>query len=148
MADSTPPTMTSTKPYLVRAMYDWIVDNHCTPHLLVEVKDERTQVPRQYVENGVIVLNVSPSAVRDLALGDDTIRFSARFAGKPHDVSVPITAVQAIYARENGQGIFLGDAEGAARGATAAPVEQHQDAATDAKGAFRGGRPPHLTVVK
>ena len=133
--------MTSTRPYLVRAMYEWIVDNQCTPHLLVEVKDARTRVPSQYVENGVIVLNVAPGAVRDLVLGNETISFSARFSGTPHDISVPLAAVQAIYARENGQGIFLGEADSAAQ--TPAETTEAAD-----KSAFKGGKPPHLTVVK
>ena len=99
--------MISTRPYLIRAIYDWIVDNQQTPHLLVEVRNDRTQVPKQYVEEGLIVLNVSPNAVRDLELGNDLIRFSARFGGAPHNISVPVDAVQAIYASENGQGISL-----------------------------------------
>ena len=133
--------MSSTRPYLIRAMYEWLVDNQCTPHLLVEVKDEQTRVPRQFVDKGVIVLNVSPSAVKFLELGNERISFNARFGGKPHDIDVPVAAVQAIYARENGQGIFLG--EGDAAGASA-------PGATNAAGttAVPGGRPPHLTVVK
>ena len=99
--------MNSTQPYLIRAIYDWIVDNQQTPHLLVEVTSDQVQVPRQYVEDGLIVLNVSPNAVRDLELGNDVIRFSARFGGVPQSISVPVDAVQAVYARENGQGISL-----------------------------------------
>ena len=90
--------MTSTRPYLIRALYEWIVDNQCTPHLLVEVKDDQTRVPRQFVDKGVIVLNVAPSAVKHLLLGNDRISFSARFGGTPHDIDVPVSAVQAIYA--------------------------------------------------
>lgn len=139
--------MTSTRPYLLRAIYEWIVDNGHTPHLLVEVADERVRVPTQYIENGAIVLNVSPGAVRDLELGNEVIAFSARFAGTPHDISVPVDAVQAIYARENGQGIFLGesaeeagDAEpGSTDGNDAGPLE---GGPSPRKGA------PHLKVVK
>lgn len=134
--------MTSTRPYLIRALYEWIVDNQCTPHLLVEVKDDQTRVPRQFVDKGVIVLNVSPSAVKHLLLGNERISFSARFGGTPHDIDVPVAAVQAIYARENGQGIFLGDAADE-NAPTAAPVEGEAAPPTRP-----GGKPPHLTVVK
>ena len=134
--------MTSTRPYLIRALYEWIVDNQCTPHLLVEVKDDQVRVPRQFVEKGVIVLNVAPSAVKNLLLGNDRISFSARFGGTPHDIDVPVAAVQAIYARENGQGIFLGDAaEEAATAAAPLAGETPQAPKT-------GGKPPHLTIVK
>jgi len=134
--------MTSTRPYLIRALYEWIVDNQCTPHLLVEVKDDQVRVPRQFVEKGVIVLNVAPGAVKNLLLGNERISFSARFGGTPHDIDVPVAAVQAIYARENGQGIFLGDAADE-DAPPAAPLdgEAGQTPRT-------GGKPPHLTIVK
>lgn len=135
-------TMTSTRPYLIRAMYDWIVDNGCTPHLLVDATHAGVAVPQQYVENGVIVLNVTPSAVRGLELGNEQIAFSARFAGTPHEIRVPIAAVQAIYARENGQGIFLGETDGNAKGSDATP------AASSSAPAGKTGKPPHLTIVK
>lgn len=135
--------MTSTRPYLIRAMYDWIVDNGCTPHLLVDATHAGVAVPQQYVENGVIVLNVTPSAVRGLDLGNEHVSFSARFAGTPHEIRVPIAAVQAIYARENGQGIFLGETEGAAKSAGATPA-----ATDDTTPPAKPGKPPHLTIVK
>ncbi len=134
--------MTSTRPYLIRALYEWIVDNQCTPHLLVEVKDDQVRVPRQFVEKGVIVLNVAPGAVKHLLLGNDRVSFSARFGGTPHDIDVPVTAVQAIYARENGQGIFLGDAT-EETASPAVPVDGEAPQPTRP-----GGKPPHLTVVK
>lgn len=99
--------MTSSKPYLIRALYDWIVDNGCTPHLVVEVRDERVQVPTQYVKDGAIVLNIAPGAVRDLVLGNDYISFHARFGGVAQDVLFPVGAARMIYARENGQGMAL-----------------------------------------
>ena len=144
--------MTSTRPYLIRAIYDWIADNQHTPHLVVEVKGEQVQVPRQHIEDGVIVLNISPSAVRDLDLGNELITFSARFSGTSYDISVPVDAVQAIYARENGQGIFLGEpGEGSEQ--VEAPEEQNDDAAAEPdepdKESLRPKRgAPHLTVVK
>lgn len=136
--------MTSTRPYLLRAMYEWIVDNGLTPHLLVQADFEQVMVPSQFVENGVIVLNVSPSAVRDLHLGNEAVEFNARFAGQPQHVYAPIGAVQAIYARENGQGIFLGETEGsdATAPADSAASETSKEPQDGPK------RPPHLTIVK
>ena len=93
-----------TKPYLLRALYEWCVDNGYTPHLAVRV-DSRAQVPSEYVRNGEITLNVSPSAVHKLQMGNDLIEFSARFAGVARQISVPVTGVYALYARETGQGM-------------------------------------------
>lgn len=97
--------MTSNRPYLVRAIYEWIVDNDLTPHLLVDALAPEVQVPHQFVEDGKIVLNVAPASVRGLELGNDYILFGARFSGSHFDVIVPGAAVLAIYARENGKGI-------------------------------------------
>ena len=88
--------MTSTRPYLIRAIYDWIVDNQQTPHLLVDAGSDQVKVPQQHVEDGMIVLNVSLNAVRDLDIGTEFVNFSARFSGKSYDISVPVDAVQAI----------------------------------------------------
>jgi len=101
--------MTSSRPYLLRAIYDWIVDNNLTPYLLVNAEQEGVQVPEQYVEKGKIVLNVSPRAVQALDLANERITFSARFAGRPMEVNVPVTAALAIYAKENGQGMIFTD---------------------------------------
>jgi len=97
--------MTSSRPYLVRALYEWIVDNSLTPYLLVDATHPGAEVPEQFIEDGKIVLNVGPAAVRDLDVGNEAIRFVARFAGTPMDVMIPASAVLAIYARENGQGM-------------------------------------------
>ena len=94
----------STKPYLLRALYEWCVDNGYTPHLAVRV-DSRSQVPSEYVRNGEITLNVSPSAVHKLQMGNELIEFSARFAGVARQISVPVAGVYALYARETGQGM-------------------------------------------
>lgn len=99
--------MTSTRPYLLRALYDWIVDNDFTPHLLVDATAEQVEVPEQYVEDNKIVLNITPNAVRDLEIGNEFLSFSARFAGKPQNIIAPITAVMAIYAKENGKGMLF-----------------------------------------
>ena len=93
-----------TKPYLLRALYEWCVDNGYTPHLAVKV-DSRSQVPSEHVKNGEITLNVSPSAVHKLQMGNDLIEFSARFAGVARQISVPVAGVYAIYARESGHGM-------------------------------------------
>jgi stringent starvation protein B len=95
---------TSTKPYLIRAIYEWCNDNGFTPYLAVAV-DERTQVPREYVKAGEIVLNVSPMATNRLSLGNDLIAFQARFGGVARELSIPVENVSAIYARENGHGM-------------------------------------------
>ena len=94
----------ATKPYLLRALYEWCVDNGYTPHLAVKV-DSRTQVPSEYVKNGEITLNVAPSAVHKLQLGNELIEFSARFAGVARQISVPVANVYAVYARETGHGM-------------------------------------------
>jgi stringent starvation protein B len=96
----------STKPYMIRALYEWCVDNGYTPYLVVAV-DENTRVPMGYVKNGEIVLNINYSATRDLRLDNDAIRFSARFNGVSSDLYIPIGAVRGIFARENGQGMFF-----------------------------------------
>jgi stringent starvation protein B len=94
----------STKPYLLRALYEWCVDNGYTPHLAVKV-DSRSQVPLEYVRNGEITLNVAPSAVHKLQMGNELIEFSARFAGVARQISVPVPCVYALYARETGHGM-------------------------------------------
>ena len=99
--------MNSSRPYIIRAIYEWIVDNDCTPHLLVDATGEGVFVPESYVSDGQIVLNISPSAVVSLHMGIDTVAFNCRFGGQPQDVEVPIAAILGIYARENGQGMVF-----------------------------------------
>lgn len=99
--------MNSSKPYLLRALYEWIVDNDCTPHVLVAMDLPGVQVPEGYGENGQMVLNVAPSAVRYLSMENDALSFEARFAGVARQIVVPMYAVLAVYARENGQGMFF-----------------------------------------
>ncbi|CAB3759475.1 ClpXP protease specificity-enhancing factor [Paraburkholderia humisilvae] len=94
----------STKPYLLRALYEWCTDNGYTPHIAVRV-DNQTRVPRQFVRDNEIVLNISFEATSQLQMGNDWIEFSARFSGKSHKIEVPVANVLAIYARENGQGM-------------------------------------------
>lgn len=96
--------MTPNRPYLLRAFYEWIVDNNCTPYLVVDATVAEVKVPMQFVQNGQIVLNILPSAVSNMQLGNDAVTFNARFGGKPFALYVPVQAVLAIYARENGAG--------------------------------------------
>jgi stringent starvation protein B len=96
----------STKPYLIRAIYEWCSDCGFTPYLSVRV-DDRTRVPVEYVKNGEIVLNVSLNATRNLTINNELIQFSARFNGVSREVSIPVDRIQGIFARENGQGAFF-----------------------------------------
>ena len=98
------PDTTSTRPYLIRALYEWCTDNGFTPYVAVSVT-EQVQVPREYVKNGEIVLNISFDATTSLKLGNDFIEFKARFGGIAREIMVPVNQVMAIYARENGQGM-------------------------------------------
>ena len=93
-----------TKPYLIRALFEWCADNGYTPHIAVRV-DSRTQVPAEFVKNGEITLNIAPTAVHKLQIGNDLIEFSARFAGVARQISVPVANVHSIYARETGRGM-------------------------------------------
>lgn len=99
--------MNSSRPYLVRALYEWIVDNDCTPHLLVKSDYPKVQVPQGFASDGQIVLNVSPSAVRNLHMDNEAVSFDGRFGGVPHTLYVPTAAILGIYARENGQGMMF-----------------------------------------
>jgi stringent starvation protein B len=103
--------MTSSRPYLIRALYEWIVDNGMTPYVLINAASDQVVVPRQFVENDKIVLNLNPSAVQNLQLGNDYLELDARFSGSPMHVVVPVMAVLAIYARENGKGMVFNEEE-------------------------------------
>ena len=105
------PVMTSSRPYLLRAVHEWIVDNGMTPQIVVDTQQEQVQVPAAYVRDGKIVLNISATAVRELSLDNERVAFNARFGGSPFDVFVPVRAVLAIMARENGVGMAFPDPE-------------------------------------
>ena len=162
---------TSTKPYLLRALYEWCTDNGYTPHIAVRV-DQATRVPRQFVQNGEIVLNISFEATSQLQMGNEWIEFSARFAGKAHKIEVQVANVLAIYARENGQGMAFpvepstGESEGLAESdyeggegesevhegqaeGSQAETEAHGDEPTppEADGGKGAGK-AHLKIVK
>lgn len=116
-------TITPTRPYLVRAIYEWINDNLLTPYLLINAEEKGTFVPQQYIKDGQIVLNIAPHAVNQLIMDNDAIGFSARFGGVPQQVYVPMRAIMGLYARENGQGLFFDASE--------YPEEQTEESATE-----------------
>lgn len=99
--------MTPLKPYFIRSLYEWIVDNDMTPYLLVDAAHPYAVLPEAFIENGQIVLNVRPAAIQNLSLGDEDIEFNARFSGRPMHVIAPVSAILAIYAKENGRGMVF-----------------------------------------
>ncbi|WP_423821416.1 ClpXP protease specificity-enhancing factor [Salinisphaera sp. SPP-AMP-43] len=144
--------LTSRRPYLIRALYDWVLDNDLTPHLLVAADAPGVDVPRQFVtDDGKITVNISPNAVRGLALENQLISFSARFSGANYNVAVPPGAVLALYARENGEGMLFGEVEDT-------ETESEETLATDAEsedgssggddGEAEKKKRAHLKVVK
>lgn len=158
--DPTEPTqadLTSTRPYLVRALYEWILDNDLTPHLLVDAEYPGTQVPAEFVQDGQIVLNIAPSAVRNLVMGNDRIHFGARFGGMARELSVPTEAVLGIFARENHQGMLFPQPEYPRESPAAADASLGRGPETEPRGPSDGGKSParqkgkggpHLKVVK
>ena len=100
--------MTPSRPYLIRAIYEWILDNSLTPYLAVDATQDNVSVPMAYVKDGQVVLDLSPSAVRELHISNDVVTFDARFGGQPHNIYVPIKSVMAMYAAENGRGMVFG----------------------------------------
>lgn len=115
--------MTSLKPYLIRSVYEWIVDNDLTPHLLVNAESNKGNLPTSYIEDGKIVLNMRPQAIDALSLGNEFIEFNAKFSGKPMQIAASVNAVMAIYAKENGKGLVF-DQEN--NGGDETPPEQPQ----------------------
>jgi len=130
----------STKPYLIRALYEWCSDSGYTPQLLVAV-DGRTRVPPGFIKDGQIVLNISAGATRNLMLDNDWIQFSARFGGVSHEISVPVDRIMAIFARENGQGLHFEPVD-----APESPEPSPPPATSDAPSPPKGR--PSLKVVK
>ncbi len=125
--------MTTSRPYLVRAMHEWILDNEMTPHLLVDMEGKGVDVPAQHGQNGKVVLNISPQAIEGLMMSNEAVAFRARFGGIATDVFVPIDAVLAIYAKENGRGMVF--------------TEDEDEPSPDDAGA-RPSRRPALRIVK
>ncbi|MBF0264589.1 MAG: ClpXP protease specificity-enhancing factor [Gammaproteobacteria bacterium] len=101
--------MTLSRPYLLRAIYDWLIDNSLTPYLLVDAKNQEAVLPLEHVQDGKIILNISPIAIEALRLDNDSVSFSARFSGKAMDLYIPIQAVMALYSMENGKGMMFPD---------------------------------------
>lgn len=134
----------STKPYLIRAIYEWCTDSGLTPHLVVTV-GKHTRVPMEFAKDGQIVLNVSQGATRNLLIGNDLIQFSARFNGASRDIVVPIDAVVSIYARENAQGLSFA-VEGAGGEVGEAPAGDEHPSPDDEPPAPRNK--PQLKIVK
>ena len=139
----------STKPYMLRAMHEWCIDNNLTPHLLVAV-NAQTRVPMAYVKEGEIVLNINYTATKDLHIDNDSVVFSARFGGVSQNIYVPMGAVKGIFARENGQGMFfeLEDAiESNEGGDSKQPTSVDGDLAEQAS-KKQNNKKPVLTIVK
>ena len=129
--------MTSNRPYLLRALYEWITDNGLTPHILVDAGVDGVKVPDQAVQKGKVILNIDQAAVRSLDMANDWLTFNARFSGREFAVAVPVGAVLAVYAKENGQGMmFAQDDE------TVPPTDPDSDPS--------GGpdKRPHLKIVR
>ncbi|MCB1692921.1 MAG: ClpXP protease specificity-enhancing factor [Pseudomonadales bacterium] len=132
--------MNSSAPYLIRAINEWILDNDCTPYLIVDISIDGVSVPREFAKDGQIVLNISPMATRHLLIANEGISFSGRFAGVAHEIVVPIDAVLGIVAKENGEGMwFPRDEDGK-------PPEPPSDPGGDDGPKKKG--PPELKVVK
>ena len=122
----------STKPYLLRAIYEWCVVEQFTPYLLVKV-DQNTLAPKAFIKDGKILLNLSPESIKDLLMGDEAITFTARFNGAPENLYLPIEAVEGIYAKENGEGLFF---------------EVKEDQEIGLKETKKSPNKPKLTLVK
>ena len=138
--------MSPSRPYLLRAFYQWIIDNRWAPYLVINANHPGVEVPKQYVEDGRIILDVSPQAVRDLVLANSHIAFNARFAGVPFEVFAPIRGVAAIYAKENGRGmVFKEDEEGIDE--PPPPRGQAIDIKSG-KGKGKGKGKPNLVLIK
>ena len=123
--------MTSQRPYLLRALYDWVLDNNDIPYLLVNANAEGVVVPTEYVQEGQIVLNIGPTAVRNLELGNEWIMFDSRFAGRSFEVAVPVEAVRAIYGKEAGQGMAFPEED--SPGQPTGSLEQKTNAGQEGK---------------
>lgn len=137
----------STKPYLIRAIYEWAIDNGLTPQVLVSTVSEDVIVPPQYIKEDQIVLNIHPQSVQSLELGNDYLMCSARFSGKPFEISVPVFAVMAVYARENGRGIVFQNDDSpppSRRDSNGTKTAPTQGAKSDGK----SGLSPHLKLIK
>lgn len=137
--------LSSRRPYLLRAMHEWMSDNNQTPHIVVDASVEGVMVPTQFVKDGRIVLNISYSAAAGIQIENDGISFQARFGGTPMSVIIPVRAVLGIYARESGEGMLFGDEDD---GAEPPPLESEPDPEPTPDGPGTPPRRSHLKVVK
>jgi stringent starvation protein B len=140
--------MTSNRPYLIRALFEWILDNDMTPHLLVDAMHPEADVPRKFAEEGRIVLNIAPTAVRHLVIANDMISFSARFGGVSSEVGLPPAAVLGIYARENGHGMIFPQEEDEPENRSSSATDEPGGDDPQAKKTGRKSDRPALRVVK
>ncbi len=134
--------MTPSRPYLLRGIYDWLIDNEQTPYLLVDAEAEGVIVPIEHVQDGKIILNISLTATRDLELSNDGVSFNARFGGKPMKVNVPIMATLALYSKENGRGMMFPEESSDNDPFSPDPEPGKSTSKEDAV------QKPHLTLVK
>lgn len=136
--------LTPTRPYLARAIYEWICDNNLTPYLLVDATKPYTDVPTQFIQDGQIVLNIVPHAVHKLNMSNDAVSFSARFGGVSRDIYVPLNAVLGLYAKENGQGLFFDPEEYSNAQSDENPVESNH---TETKQTETPKKKPSLRIL-
>lgn len=129
--------MTTSRPYLLRAIYEWLLDNQLTPYIMVDAMLPKVEVPEQFVEDGKIILNIEPQAVGRLRMGNDAVEFDARFSGIAYHIFIPIVAIKAIYSFENGRGMVFNEEEDDDSGHP--PPSSHS--------AIKRGR-PNLKIVK
>jgi len=132
----------TNKPYLLRAIYEWIVDNGGTPHIVLFADNPQVLVPQQYVENGKIVLNISPTASQNLLIDNDGVSFSARFGGKPFSIFSPVGAVLALYASENNEGLSFEPED------DTPPANPKLESVSSKSKKKKSGKRPSLKVVK
>lgn len=143
--------MLSNKPYLIRAFFEWIVDSKCTPFIVINANFPRCKVPQDFIEDGQITLNISPEAIRELKLGNELVEFRASFTGIVHIISAPVKAVLAIYAHENGQGMFFDfeEDEGASESESGWGSSVSADQSTETVSNLENKKKPsHLKLVE
>ena len=141
-------TMSSSRPYIVRALYDWIIENDCTPYILVNAFADDVEVPQEHVKDGQIILNIAPSAVQSLFIRTEAVDFDGRFAGIPKRVYVPIAAVMGIYAKENGQGMIFDSEANLPKPPSPSGVDNSGDKKSAHSKPSNPGKKPALRVVK
>ena len=145
--------MISNKPYLIRAFNEWIVDSVCTPIIVIDALHPRSKVPKDYIENGQVVFNISPDAIRDLKIMNESVEFKASFSGVVHIIFAPMSAILAIYAEENGEGIFFDGEDDDISDSDYAPVpvaeaNPRSEAPLSAQEATAGKGKPFLRIVE